>query len=592
MEALYFQQTEDMEEGTRGGCGDRAVNNDYRSYIVDLSLEGDTLDSFDDYCIFPLGYNQAIIYRREEGEFTGSEPEIRYSRIPKCYGLMSTQELEAIGVTRVQRFPQLALRGQGTLVAVIDTGVDLTNPLFLYEDNTTKVLSFWDQTVQSTRPPEGFGFGTEWTQEEIDRALAGENEMAEGEMRLPRDEEGHGTFMAAVAAGREREEGGFSGVAPDASLLVVKLKQAKPYLRNFYSIDDGIWACQEDDVMMAVSYVIRQARSLGRPVSVVLGIGTNMGGHSGTTDLERYISGFSLISGVSFHIAAGNEGLSGHHYRGRILEREEYETVHFHVAQGESGFIMELWGRYPDVFTVSLISPGGESVEKLQLKLNEFRRIRFFPEETVLEIRSFPGEIVSGDQVICMNFRRPAAGTWTLRVYAAGIGTETLTGGYVREFNLWLPIGNFIKNDTFFLNADPNDTVTSPGNAEYSITYAPFDVTNDSLYVRSSRGFTRDGRVKPDLAAPGVGVEIPSSRPGGRPIVKSGSSVAAAFGAGIGTLMQEWALVRGNEPSFNGQSMRFYLIQGASRPGAYEYPNREWGYGIVNVYDAFLVMRQ
>jgi hypothetical protein len=71
----------------------------------------------------------------------------------------------------------------------------------------------------------------------------------------------------------------------------------------------------------------------------------------------------------------------------------------------------------------------------------------------------------------------------------------------------------------------------------------------------------------------------------------TGSSVAAAFGAGIGALMQEWAIVRGNDLFLNGQSMRFYLIQGATRSEAYAYPNREWGYGMVNIYDAFLSFR-
>jgi hypothetical protein len=266
--------------------------------------------------------------------------------------------------------------------------------------------------------------------------------------------------------------------------------------------------------------------------------------------------------------------------------------VDFNVAEGENGFIMELWGKAPAVFTVGLISPGGENVDRIQLKLGEFRSIRFFPEETILEIRSFPGETISGDQVIRMNFRRPAPGTWRLRVYASGSGNLSSASGVSLDFDLWLPISNFLKEDTFFLNASPNETITSPGTSAYSITYVPYDISNDSLYVRASRGYTRDGRIKPDLAAPGVAVSIPAPGPDGRPVTRSGSSVAAAFGAGMGALMQEWAIVKGNDLFLNGQSMRFHLIQGATRPGAYEYPNREWGYGIVNIYDAFLSFRR
>ena len=590
MDNLHVQQIdEEILNGSRP-CGDAALNERYQSYLLDFSLDNAVvLDSLPGYCITPLGYNQAVVYFPSDRPFVGSEPEVRYNKVPKCYGLMATRELEEIGVVRVQQFPQFAFRGQGTLIGIIDTGINLNNPLFLYENGTTKVVRLWDQTDQSGNKPEGFSYGSEWTGEELDEILTGRGQESR---TLPGDEEGHGTFLAAIAAGREDESTGFSGVAPDSELVVVKLRQAKQYLRDFYSIEDGVWACQEDDVILAIRYILNQAALLIKPVSICLGIGTNMGGHSGTNSLARYISATSLLPGVSFHIAAGNEGISGHHYHGRIREGEEYETVDFNVAEGEKGFIMELWAKSPATFTVALLSPGGEYVERIQLKLNEFRSIRFFPEETVLEIRSFAGETISGDQVIRMNFRRPSPGAWRLFVYAAGPGSSSANVALSREFDIWMPISNFIKEDTFFLNADANDTITSPGDSFYSITYTPYDVSNDSLYIRASRGYTRDGRVKPDLTAPGVSVPLPAPGPGGRPVTRSGSSVAAAFGVGIGALMQEWAFVRGNDLSLNGQSMRFHLIQGASRTGPYEYPNREWGYGIVNIYDAFLSLRR
>lgn len=568
----------DMQVNNSPNCADAAVNEEYQSYLIDLALESDyLLEKYPDYCYVPLGQNHSIIYFKGETPFQGSSTYAYYNRIPKCYGLMSTRELEEIGVTRVQRLPQLALRGQGVLVGIIDTGINVTNPLFVFEDGTTKIAALWDQTDQEGEHPEEFTFGTEWTREKIDEALRRDPQS------IPRDENGHGTFLAAIAAGREDEESGFSGVAPDSELVVVKLKQAKQYLRDFYSIEDGIWACQEDDVMMAIRYIMRKAYLFQKPVSICIGIGTNLGGHKGTNNLARYISSASLLSGVSFQIASGNEGIAGHHYHGRMREGENVQVVDFNVAEKESGFIMELWGGAPAEFSVGLVSPGGERVERIQLKLNEFRSIRFFPEETVLEIRSYPGEIISGDQVIRMNFRKPAAGTWRLYVYLNRDGNP--------DFDLWLPISNFIKEDTFFLNPSSTETVTSPGDSVYGMTYVPYDVQNDSLYIRASRGYTRDGRVKPDLAAPGVSVAIPAAGRDGREIVRSGSSVAAAFGTGISALIQEWAFVRYNDSTMTSQKMRFYLIQGAMRPGAFEYPNRDWGYGIVNVYDAFLAMR-
>lgn len=584
---LQYQQAGERD------CANAAIDENYQNYLIDYLLDGGSfLENYPDLCLDPVGYNQAIAYMYQPGDFTGEREDIDYNKVPRVYGLMDSRELEAAGVTRVRLSPQLGLRGQGTLVGIIDTGVDLTSFFFRYEDGGTKIAAYWDQEDQEGKKPAGYSFGREWDREGIDRALEEEPRI------LPRDENGHGTFLAAVAAGREDEEAGFSGAAPDSELVVVKLKRPKQYLLDFYSIRDDVWACQEDDVMLAIRYVLDTATALQRPVSICLGIGTNLGGHGGNGSLERYISQISLLPGISVHIASGNEGISGHHFRGNVPQDQEFETVEFNVADGENGFIMELWGDAPVNFSVGLISPGGENVERIQLKRNEFRNIRFFPENTVLQIRSFAGETVGGEQVIRMNFRSPSAGLWRLQVYARGTGNRT--------FNLWMPITNFLREETFFVSPEASDTLTSPGDAFYGITYVPYEVNTESLYVRASQGYTRDGRVKPDLAAPGVNVHIPAPtavrRPeqggaqesGGsrREVSRSGSSVAAAFGAGIGALMQEWAIVKENDLSLNGQNMRFYLIQGAVRSGAYEYPNREWGYGIVNLYDAFLSMRR
>ncbi len=581
---------------TEKDCIGVPADEGYQEYLVDYILDENLFENeLSDYCVFSIGYNQSIIYIRSDNPLTGEDRRFRYNMIPKCYGLMASQELEETGVLRVRRSPQLGFRGSGTLVAIIDTGIRLDDSLFLYEDGSSKVVSLWDQSDQSGNRPEGFLYGTEWTQEEINEILQGKNNNENDNLnrKLPSDENGHGTFLAAIAAGREDIDRGFSGVAPDAQLIVVKLKQSKKYLREFYSIPDGVWSCQEDDVMLAVWYVINVANKLGKPVSICLGIGTNLGGHNGANGLERYISYLSLLPKISFHIAGGNEGINGHHFHGTIRREEQYQTVDFNVAEGENGFVMELWGDEPNVYTVGLLSPGGENIERMQLKMGEFRSIRFFPENTLLEIRSFPGATIGGSQVIRMNFKDIVPGIWKLFVYGTGNGEK--------QYDIWLPISNFLKEGTVFINPTSEQTVTSPGNAQYALTYAPYDVTTGGLYVRASKGYTRDGRIVPDLAAPGVSVTIPGiirqtgngniGGVSGRERVRSGSSVAAAFGTGIGALMQEWAFVAGYDPFMNGQNMRTYLIQGAVKDGPYEYPDREWGYGKVNIYNTLLGQR-
>ena len=386
------------------------ADEEYQEYLIDYILDENLFENeLSDYCVFPIGYNQSIIYIKSDNPLTGGDRRFRYNMIPKCYGLMASEALEETGVLRVRRSPQLGYRGGGTLVAIIDTGIKLDDSLFLYEDGSSKVVSLWDQSDQRGTRPEGFLYGTEWTREEINNIL--QSDMDTGSNRkdekndsdnissnsknnvrkLPNDENGHGTFLAAIAAGREDIDQIFSGVAPDAELVVVKLKQSKKYLREFYSIPDGVWSCQEDDVMLAVRYVINVANKLGKPISICLGIGTNLGGHNGANSLERYISYLSLLPKISFHLAGGNEGISGHHFHGTIRREEQYQTVDFNVAEGENGFVMELWGDEPNVYTIGILSPGGENIERMQLKMGEFRSVRFFPEDTLLEIRSFSG---------------------------------------------------------------------------------------------------------------------------------------------------------------------------------------------------------
>ena len=99
---------------------------------------------------------------------------------------------------------RIGYRGSGILIGIIDTGIRLEESLFLYEDGSSKVVSLWDQSDQSGIRPEGFLYGTEWTREEISEGIKKKDK------KLPGDENGHGTFLSAVAAGREDIDKGFS----------------------------------------------------------------------------------------------------------------------------------------------------------------------------------------------------------------------------------------------------------------------------------------------------------------------------------------------------------------------------------------------
>ena len=88
-------------------------------------------------------------------------------------------------------------------------------------------MSIWDQTDVKGNPPEGFSYGSEYTREEINRALQADNPL---EVVPHRDENGHGTFMAGIACGSYDEQGDFIGAAPDSEIVMVKLKEQKNIL--------------------------------------------------------------------------------------------------------------------------------------------------------------------------------------------------------------------------------------------------------------------------------------------------------------------------------------------------------------------------
>ena len=208
-------------------------------------------------------------------------------------------------------------------------------------------------------------------------------------------------------------------------------------------------------------------------------------------------------------------------------------------------------------------------------------------EQTDVTVSYLPASVTQNTNLVVLRFQTPAAGIWKIQVYPS----RTLSG----IFHLWLPAQGLVSPDTFFLNSDASTTITDPGNAAFPITAAACDHTNGSLYIHSSRGYTRDGRIKPDLAAPGVDVYGPgiSSVPGDFPYTRmTGSSIAAAHVAGAAACLYSWGYVKGNEPSINSRSIKAYLTLGADRIAAYRYPNPEWGYGMLNLYQSFLAMRE
>ncbi len=153
----------------------------------------------------------------------------------------------------------------------------------------------------------------------------------------------------------------------------------------------------------------------------------------------------------------------------------------------------------------------------------------------------------------------------------------------------------FLSKNTMFLRPDPDNTITDPGNASMPLTVSTYNHGNNSIYIHSSRGYTPDGRIKPDLAAPGVEVQGPALTPLGADLRftrRTGSSVAAALTAGAVADLFTWGVTNNNNQALSGAAIKSMLIRGANRSQAFTYPNPTWGFGTLNLYQAFLRIRE
>ena len=161
---------------------------------------------------------------------------------------------------------------------------------------------------------------------------------------------------------------------------------------------------------------------------------------------------------------------------------------------------------------------------------------------------------------------------------------------------MWLPSEGLVSDETVFLRPTPDTTITLPGNTAAPITVGAYNHLNNSIYIHSSRGFTPSGIVKPELAAPGVNVMGPSvgRRAGGSvPMTtRSGTSVSAAHVAGAVASLFGWGIVESNQITMSQASVKSYLIRGAKRNPALRYPNEEWGYGALDLYETFRRIRE
>lgn len=549
------------------------VSEDYMDIIIPNRLV-DTLESGTNVTYINPKHSIANI-PRDQINFCNLG-EFNYSNFPSIFILQSNLALEQIGVKKIQTNPNFSLYGTGTLIGIIDSGINYQHPAFLYSDNTTRIETIWDQTItdEDVAVNETFPYGTIYSREDINRAL---RQSQPYDVVPTNDEIGHGTAIAGIAAGSIDERSNFSGAAPLSELVVVKLKQAKAITKEFFSIPEDAICYQETDVMLGVKFIEYIARELKRPLVLCIAIGTSQGPHDGLGSLSTYLGNITAIPQTCVVVCAGNEGNAQRHYSETILSTDPFKEFEIVVGENDKNFFFEIWLEPIQRISLEITSPTGEKIGTTNPAIRQSRRYTFVFSPTVICINNIATVSESGTQLVWLRFDNAQSGVWKFR-YNNIDNTSSV-------INAWLPAGDIISNSTYFLQADPETTVTSPGNAVPPITIASYNTLEGGISYFSGIGYTRKGEVKPDLAAPGTDIRAPSNTTGY--VVATGTGAATALTSGAVALLFEWAIVRGNYTNITGREVKTLLIRGARREPYEEYPNRFWGYGKVDIYGVF-----
>lgn len=498
------------------------------------------------------------------------------SSISIVLGTLDRPALEASGITQIHRQPFLDLRGQGVIVGIVDTGIDYTLDVFRYEDGTSKIISIFDQAAVGDPPP-GYYIGVEYTREQINAALASDNPF---EIVPVNDPTGHGTFLASIAAGRE--DNGFVGAAPDAELIVVKLRKARPYYLDLFSVPpEQENAFASNAVILGIDYIINRAQALGKPVAICIGLGSNFGTHTSFSIFEEYLTDISNLAGVCLCIAAGNESQARHHTMGRITSAGETYDIDIKAGENAGDIFISIWTGVSDRVSVSIRSPTGELIPRVPPRSGLLNETQLLLERSAVRVTYFFPIEGLGGQLTTVKIIDATAGIWTITIH----GDIILDG----NFHSWLPMTGFVSPTVEFLAANPNYTITVPAALHGGIVCGAYNYRTASLYALSSWGPTRTEVLAPDLVAPGV--DIVGYSPGGKGVM-SGTSVAAAITTGASALMLQWGILKGNDPAMSTYQIRAYLIRGCNRDENHTYPNNRWGYGSLNLFRAFELMRE
>ncbi len=485
--------------------------------------------------------------------------------------------------------PPQTYRGTGVIVGIIDGGVDFTHAAFRKTDGTSRILFIWDQSLVpqgGEASPTPYGYGVEYTKANIDSALT--NAAPFTVVRHKDDGvPGHGTHVTGIAAGNGRAAGTFVGVAPEADIILVAAQ--------------GISDALGDSVRHAeaVRYILEKAGNLSKPAVINMSLGDNIGAHDGTSLLERAIDFELGQPGRCMCKSAGNAAADQIVTRGTVAGNGTHaERMAFGVAM--SAATADLWYNGSARLSVRVTDPAGKTTTVLAppaTNAASATQAQTLPSGNRVAIDSSIDNRFNRDNRILIRISRGTAasvitGNWTINLTEISNNAAT--------FDAWIQRGN--AHPTFPNSPDSRrSSISIPGTSREVIavgcyqtkpggTTAAAGARNISSF--SSRGPTRDGRIKPDISAPGEDIMAPlsSSIPSpGAGLVDSTGKYQLMAGTSMATphVTGAVALILQKTPSLR-QAQVVEILKRSARADSLTgtgnaVPNNNWGYGKLDV---------
>lgn len=467
----------------------------------------------------------------------------------------------ATGLDYIYNNPYMSITGDGVVIAIIDSGIDYLHPDFINDDNTSKIISIWDQENDNNPPPKGMIFGSEITREEINEAIKNKNST------LSKDNIGTGTIAAGIATGRGKLNNSYKGGAINSELIVVKLREHKDTYK------DGKINYLNTDFLAAIKYI----NDVIKKEKKMLIINLTIGDESKSVILTNLLDTFSFLSvtGVVLVGGAGNEGNTDIHYEGKFIDNQTYQDVIIEVGN-QNMLDINLTANGPGKIGISLISPSGEMSHQVMYSPdNPIYRGKFNLENSSYEIRFIYPWLLSGNEFLKVRIYDIKPGIWTLRLFPENI----ITG----EYDIYLPNENLISKNTRFLDPNSYSTITLYATIDNIITIGAYNNKTNSMWIGSSKGSTKGKSIKPDIVAPGVDIISPYINQSYTTSI--GTGVSSSLTCGALALIMEYISKQSNYPrkELFTQVLKTYLMRGATKKDIYNYPNYSQGYGILNL---------